>query len=353
MRSRFSIAFGALAVVFIALMPLRGINDEPILRVGHGVTAPRPLNRPNPEYSQEAVRAGLQGECVLSLIVNSEGKPEDITVSRRLGMGLDEKSIEAVRNWTFEPARKDGKPVAVRINVVTTFRLGNAAMTPEVRAALQRMQKANAEVHRTLWKRVYRVEGDTPAALCRSTQRQEDAGIELSALALKADPRQYELESITFTDNKTLTNAAALRALFPIKDGETFDVQKVSEGLHQLKKAYGSMGFASFKASVHADLDDLHRGVVLRIKCDEGGQFVVDHINIAGLDEKTFQKLRKSLYVKPGDLYNERLAFLFLEKNSRLIAPDSPIRDRLRLDINESTGTLAMTYNFNSCADWR
>ena len=102
------IACLGIAWLFVISQPLRGVTDEPIFRVGHGVTAPRPLNNPEPEYSDEARRAGLQGKCILSLIVNSEGKPEDISVSRRLGMGLDEESIGAVRKWTFEPAQKTG-----------------------------------------------------------------------------------------------------------------------------------------------------------------------------------------------------------------------------------------------------
>src|SRR5438477_10072099 len=120
MKSQSVIACCAFGLVFAVSPQLKGVGDEPILRVGHGVTAPRPLNAPDPEYSEEARRAGLQGKCVLSLIVNSEGKPEDVRVSRSIGMGLDEKSIEALRNWTFEPARKDGKPVAVQISVVMT-----------------------------------------------------------------------------------------------------------------------------------------------------------------------------------------------------------------------------------------
>jgi TonB family protein len=54
---------------------------------------------------------------VLWLIVGPDGTPRDIKVARALGMGLDQKAIEAVRNWKFEPALKDGKPVAVQINV--------------------------------------------------------------------------------------------------------------------------------------------------------------------------------------------------------------------------------------------
>lgn len=94
-----------------------------VFRVGGGVSAPRALETPDPEYSEEARKAKYQGTVVLWLIVGPDGKPRDIKVSRTLGMGLDQKAIEAVRRWKFEPAMKDGRPVAVQINVEVNFRL--------------------------------------------------------------------------------------------------------------------------------------------------------------------------------------------------------------------------------------
>jgi periplasmic protein TonB len=92
-------------------------------RVGNGVSAPRALDTPDPEYSEEARKAKYQGVVVLWLVVGPDGKPRDIRVSRPLGMGLDQKAIEAVQRWRFEPAMKDGRPVAVQINVEVNFRL--------------------------------------------------------------------------------------------------------------------------------------------------------------------------------------------------------------------------------------
>ncbi|MGO9826527.1 MAG: TonB family protein [Terriglobales bacterium] len=92
-------------------------------RVGGGVSAPRVIWNPDPEYSEEARREGISGTCVLWLVVSPEGLPRDIRVARVLGHGLDEKAIEAVKQWRFEPAHKDGKPVAVMINVEVTFRM--------------------------------------------------------------------------------------------------------------------------------------------------------------------------------------------------------------------------------------
>src|SRR5882762_10041467 len=91
--------------------------------VGGGVSAPRVIFQPDPEYSEEARKAKYQGTCVLWLVVGPDGKPRDIRVARSLGLGLDEKAIEAVKTWKFEPAMKDGKPVAVQINVEVSFRL--------------------------------------------------------------------------------------------------------------------------------------------------------------------------------------------------------------------------------------
>ena len=94
-----------------------------VFRIGGGVSAPRPLFTPDPEYSEEARKAKYQGTCVLWLIVGADGRPRDVRVSRALGMGLDEKAIQAVRQWKFEPAMKDGRAVAVQMNVEVSFRL--------------------------------------------------------------------------------------------------------------------------------------------------------------------------------------------------------------------------------------
>ena len=94
-----------------------------VFRVGGGVSAPRVVYQPDPEYSEEARKAKYQGTCVLWLVVGPDGHPRDIRIARSLGLGLDEKAIDAVKTWRFEPAMKDGQPVAVQINVEVTFRL--------------------------------------------------------------------------------------------------------------------------------------------------------------------------------------------------------------------------------------
>ena len=94
-----------------------------VYKVGGGVTAPRVIYAPDPEFSEEARKSKYQGTVVVWLIVGLDGRTRDIRVQRTLGMGLDEKAVEAIRRWRFEPARKDGIPVAVQINVEVNFRL--------------------------------------------------------------------------------------------------------------------------------------------------------------------------------------------------------------------------------------
>ena len=98
-------------------------SGDGIYSVGGGVSAPRAIYDPDPEYSNEARQAKYQGTVYLSVVVDAEGRPRDIRVQRSLGMGLDEKAIEAVRGWRFEPGRKDGRTVAVQVVVEVSFRL--------------------------------------------------------------------------------------------------------------------------------------------------------------------------------------------------------------------------------------
>jgi len=94
-----------------------------IFRVGAGVSPPRVIYQPEPEFSEEARKAKFQGICTLALVVGVDGRPSQIRVQSSLGMGLDEKAIEAVKNWKFEPAMKDGHAVPVAIAVEVDFHL--------------------------------------------------------------------------------------------------------------------------------------------------------------------------------------------------------------------------------------
>jgi periplasmic protein TonB len=92
-------------------------------RIGGGVSAPSVLSKVEPEYSEEARKAKWQGTVVLSVTVDELGRPKNIRVLRSLGLGLDQKAIEAVSQWRFKPGLKDGKPVPVMASIEVNFRL--------------------------------------------------------------------------------------------------------------------------------------------------------------------------------------------------------------------------------------
>ena len=94
-----------------------------VFRVGGGVSAPRLIKKVEPEYSEEARKAKYQGTVVLAVQVWEDGRAHNVRIVRSLGLGLDEKAIEAVRQWRFVPGRKENKPVKVAATIEVNFRL--------------------------------------------------------------------------------------------------------------------------------------------------------------------------------------------------------------------------------------
>jgi periplasmic protein TonB len=90
---------------------------------GRGVTPPQLVYKVEPEFSEEARKAKHQGVVVLSIVVDASGNVRNIRVQQSLGLGLDEKAIEAVSRWRFRPGLFDGKPVATEATVQVNFQL--------------------------------------------------------------------------------------------------------------------------------------------------------------------------------------------------------------------------------------
>lgn len=88
-----------------------------------GMTVPQVIFNPEPAFSDEARKSKTQGRVGLLLVVGKDGHTYDIRVRESLGMGLDEKAIDAVKTWRFKPATLNGAPVATQILVEVDFHL--------------------------------------------------------------------------------------------------------------------------------------------------------------------------------------------------------------------------------------
>lgn len=109
-----------------AIVTLAAAQDTPrVYRPGDGVSPPAVVREVKPEYSKEAKDARIQGAVTLDTVVLEDGTVGEVNVTRSLDSehGLDQQAIKAMKQWLFKPATKDGKSVAVRIEIEMTFTL--------------------------------------------------------------------------------------------------------------------------------------------------------------------------------------------------------------------------------------
>ncbi len=92
---------------------------EPVVPMGPGVTPPRVTQQVQPEHPAKGFR--ISGTVLVSLVVSSEGVPTEVRVVKSLEKEIDQSAVEAVKKWHFDPARKDGQPVAVKVTVEIRF----------------------------------------------------------------------------------------------------------------------------------------------------------------------------------------------------------------------------------------
>jgi outer membrane protein insertion porin family len=157
---------------------------------------------------------------------------------------------------------------------------------------------------------------------------------------------RYRLGKITFKGNKAVANVAALRASFPIKDGDVFDRSKIAKGLDNLRNAYGDIGYINYTGVPSTTFDEDKKFVNLEIDVDEGKQFSVRRIEFAGNTTTRDKVIRRELAIEEGQVYNERLWKLSLLRLNQLgyfeqLKPEDPnITDR---HLNENEGTVDLT----------
>lgn len=92
-------------------------------RPGSGIEPPSLLREVKPDYSEEARRRGIEGDVVMEIVVEANGRVGQVRVIQGLGYGLDDRAITAVRQWTFKPATRRGSPVSVMVEVAMEFKL--------------------------------------------------------------------------------------------------------------------------------------------------------------------------------------------------------------------------------------
>jgi outer membrane protein assembly factor BamA len=171
------------------------------------------------------------------------------------------------------------------------------------------------------------------------------------ALSVHVDEgSQYRLGGIGFKHNRAVSNLDALRRLFPIRDGETFSREKVAEGLENLRKAYGELGYINFTSIPDTRFDDEKKLIYLDIDMDEGKPFYVSSVDVLGLDEPTRQELLRDLPIKVGQPYNSRLWELSLLKHRSMFPDCGGCRAYQPLRLDERAGAVAVTLDFRPCS---
>jgi outer membrane protein insertion porin family len=157
---------------------------------------------------------------------------------------------------------------------------------------------------------------------------------------------KYKLGKITFKNNKAISNTAALRSLFPLKDGDVFSREKIAKGLENLRKAYGEYGFINFTPVPNTTFDDEKKIANLEIDVDEGKQFYVRRIEFQGNTTTRDKVIRRELALEEGGIYNSRLWEMSLLRLNQLsyfdqLKPDDPNVTDKKLD--EKNGLVDLT----------
>ena len=157
---------------------------------------------------------------------------------------------------------------------------------------------------------------------------------------------QYRLGKITFKNNKAISNTAALRSLFPLKDGDVFSRAKIAKGMDALRKAYGEFGYINYTPVPSTTFDDEKKLGFLEIEVDEGKQFYVRRIEFVGNTTTRDKVIRRELALEEGGVYNSRLWELSLLRLNQLsyfdqLKPDDPNVTDKKLD--EKNGQVDLT----------
>ena len=115
----------AVAMLSVALAGSGLAQTGEIYKIGNGVTSPRLIKEVKPKYSKAAMDRKVEGIVEVEAVILADGHVGDVTVTRPLDEDLDQEVVKATKQWMFTPGTKDGKPVAVQVNIELTFTLRN------------------------------------------------------------------------------------------------------------------------------------------------------------------------------------------------------------------------------------
>jgi len=158
---------------------------------------------------------------------------------------------------------------------------------------------------------------------------------------------QYSLGGISSKGNTAISDLAALRALFPIKEGDIFSREKIAKGLENLRKAYGEMGYIDFTSIPDTKFDDERRLIYLDIDINEGRQFYVGEIDVIGLSDAAREELLKSVPMMRGQIFNSRLWELTQKLGSKVTNCGCAENPAVMPD--ERQGMVNLTFDFRPC----
>jgi outer membrane protein insertion porin family len=183
----------------------------------------------------------------------------------------------------------------------------------------QTYDSSKLEMDTELVRQVYRDKGYADAAVEQpKTEIRDQGGLNwftfrpnkgkrIDILMPIEEGARYRLGTINFTHYNPRFNPKAMRAFFPIKDGDWFNATDIGKGLDNLKKAYGSQGYINFGAIPKVTYDDKNHTVSIDVDIDEGKQFYVSRIEFQGNTITRDRVIRRELLLQEGQVYNSQL----------------------------------------------
>ncbi|HZQ91601.1 MAG TPA: POTRA domain-containing protein [Terriglobales bacterium] len=156
--------------------------------------------------------------------------------------------------------------------------------------------------------------------------------------------KQYRLRNLEFRGAHV--DVQALRRLIPIQTGDIFARSKIVAGLDNLRRAYGELGYINFTSVPDTQVNDAGGTIDLLIDLDEGPQYTVRNVDLTGIAPELAATLRRRLLLRPGDVYNHRLAEYFFRQNADLLPRGSTPEKNLILTRDDVAHTVNLTYDF-------